>query len=108
MYERTTLQNPTPTVDAIIQKNSQILLVKRKKEPFKGYLVLLSGFVNEGERVEDAAKREIKEETSLDIELLISLVFTRSLREIQEDILCLQCLLERSLKVLTKQMRRTG
>jgi 8-oxo-dGTP diphosphatase len=60
-------KNPTPTVDAIIQKNSQILLVKRKKEPFKGYLVLPGGFVNEGERVEDAVKREIKEETSLDI-----------------------------------------
>jgi 8-oxo-dGTP diphosphatase len=63
-------KNPTPTVDAIIQKNSQILLVKRKKDPFKGYLVLPGGFVNEGERVEDAAKREIKEETSLDIELM--------------------------------------
>jgi len=63
-------KNPTPTVDAIIQKDSQILLVKRKKEPFKGYLVLPGGFVNEGERVEDAAKREIKEETSLDIELI--------------------------------------
>lgn len=63
-------KNPTPTVDAIIQKDSQILLVKRKKDPFKGYLVLPGGFVNEGERVEDAAKREIKEETSLDIELI--------------------------------------
>jgi 8-oxo-dGTP diphosphatase len=63
-------RNPTPTVDIIIRKDSQILLVKRKKEPFKGYLVLPGGFVNEGERVEDAAKREAKEETSLDIELV--------------------------------------
>ena len=63
-------KNPTPTVDAIIQKNSQILLIERKKEPFKGYMVLPGGFVNEGERVEDAAKREVKEETSLDIVLL--------------------------------------
>jgi 8-oxo-dGTP diphosphatase len=63
-------KNPTPTVDAIIQKNSKILLIERKKEPFKGYLVLPGGFVNEGERVEDAAKREVKEETSLDIVLL--------------------------------------
>jgi 8-oxo-dGTP diphosphatase len=63
-------KNPTPTVDAIIQKNSQILLIERKKEPFKGHLVLPGGFVNEGERVEDAAKREVKEETSLDIVLL--------------------------------------
>jgi 8-oxo-dGTP diphosphatase len=63
-------KNPTPTVDAIIHKNSQILLIERKKEPFKGYMVLPGGFVNEGERVEDAAKREVKEETSLDIVLL--------------------------------------
>jgi 8-oxo-dGTP diphosphatase len=33
-------RNPTPTVDTIIQRDSQILLVKRKNEPFKDYLVL--------------------------------------------------------------------
>jgi len=63
-------RNPTPTVDTIIQRDSRILLVKRKNDPFEGYLVLPGGFVNEGERVEDAAKREVKEETSLNIELL--------------------------------------
>ncbi|MDQ6724296.1 MAG: NUDIX hydrolase [Thermoproteota archaeon] len=63
-------KNPIPTVDTIIQKNSQILFVQRKKEPFKGYLVFPGGFVNEGEKVEDAAIREVKEETSLDIELV--------------------------------------
>jgi 8-oxo-dGTP diphosphatase len=44
-------------------------LIKRKNEPFKGYLALPGGFVNEGEKVEDAAKREVKEETSIDIYL---------------------------------------
>jgi 8-oxo-dGTP diphosphatase len=63
-------RNPTPTVDTIIQKDSQILLVKRKNEPFKGYLALPGGFINEGEKVEEAARREVKEETSLDIELI--------------------------------------
>jgi 8-oxo-dGTP diphosphatase len=63
-------RNPTPTIDIIIQKDPQILLVKRKNEPFKGYYALPGGFVNEGERVEEAAKREAKEETSLDIELV--------------------------------------
>jgi 8-oxo-dGTP diphosphatase len=61
--------NPIPVVDVIIQQDSEVLFAKRKKEPFKGYLGLPGGFVNIGETVEDAARREVKEETSLDIEL---------------------------------------
>ncbi|MDQ2685920.1 MAG: NUDIX hydrolase [Thermoproteota archaeon] len=63
-------KNPTPTVDIIIQKESKILLIKRKKDPFKNMMALPGGFVNEGETVEEAAKREIREETSLEIRLL--------------------------------------
>jgi 8-oxo-dGTP diphosphatase len=62
-------KNPTPTVDTIIHQDSKVLLVKRKKDPFKEKMVLPGGFINEGETVEDAAIREVKEETSLDIEL---------------------------------------
>lgn len=63
-------KNPIPTVDTIIQKDSQILFIERKKDPFKGFLVFPGGFVNEGERIEDAALREVKEETSLLVELV--------------------------------------
>lgn len=63
-------KNPTPTVDIIIEDDSRILLVKRKNEPFKDQLVLPGGFVNEGEKVEHAAKREVQEETSLDVDLI--------------------------------------
>jgi 8-oxo-dGTP diphosphatase len=63
-------KNPIPTVDTIIQRDSQILFVKRKKDPFKDRLAFPGGFVNEGEKVEDAAKREVKEETSLDVDLV--------------------------------------
>jgi ADP-ribose pyrophosphatase YjhB (NUDIX family) len=63
-------KNPIPTVDTIIQKDSQILFVERKKDPFKGFLVFPGGFVNEGEKIEDAALREVKEETSLLVELV--------------------------------------
>ena len=61
-------KNPVPTVDVILQKDSNILLVKRKKDPFKDHLALPGGFVNVGEKVEDAVKREAAEETSLEIE----------------------------------------
>jgi 8-oxo-dGTP diphosphatase len=63
-------KNPTPTADTIIQRGSKILLIKRKKDPFKNMLALPGGFVNEGETVEEAAKREIREETTLEIRLL--------------------------------------
>src|ERR671923_1640912 len=61
-------RNPVPAVDIILQKGSEILLVKRKNEPFKDHLALPGGFVNEGESVENAAIREAIEETSLEIE----------------------------------------
>lgn len=61
-------RNPTPTVDAIMQKGSKVLMIRRKKDPFKGMLALPGGFVNEDETVEDAMKREMFEETSLEVE----------------------------------------
>jgi len=60
-------KNPIPTVDAIIQKSSSILLVKRKKDPYKNQFALPGGFVNEGETIEEAIEREVYEETSLKI-----------------------------------------
>ncbi|MFY9964369.1 MAG: NUDIX hydrolase [Nitrososphaeraceae archaeon] len=63
-------RNPIPTVDVIIEQNSRILMIRRKNEPYKGCLALPGGFVDEGERIEDAARREANEETSLNIHLV--------------------------------------
>lgn len=61
-------RNPYPTVDIIIQlPDDRIVLVKRKNPPL-GW-ALPGGFVDYGESLEQAAVREAKEETSLDITL---------------------------------------
>ena len=60
--------HPYPTVDIIIEMgDGGVVLVKRKNPPF-GW-ALPGGFVDYGESLEDAAIREAKEETSLDITL---------------------------------------
>ncbi len=66
-------KNPIPTVDIIIEverEDSQkgVVLIKRKNPPF-GW-ALPGGFVDYGESLEEAARREAKEETSLEVELI--------------------------------------
>lgn len=58
---------PALTVDAVVEVDGKILLVKRMKEPFSGYWALPGGFVECGETVEQAVKREVGEETGMKI-----------------------------------------
>lgn len=61
-------RNPAPTVDIIIELHNGIVLIERKYPPH-GW-ALPGGFVDYGESLEQAAVREAKEETSLDIKLI--------------------------------------
>ena len=60
-------RNPKPTVDVVIACGGGVVLVRRANEPL-GW-ALPGGFVDEWERVEDAAAREALEETGLEVTL---------------------------------------
>lgn len=53
------------TTDIAVISNDEILLIKRKNEPFKEMWALPGGFVDKNETILNCAKRELQEETSL-------------------------------------------
>lgn len=64
-------KNPTPTVDVLIElegRPGELVFIERAHEPIG--LAIPGGFVDEGEWIADAAVREAKEETGLDVELV--------------------------------------
>jgi len=64
-----TYLNPKLAVAVIVNKGSRILLGKRGIPPGKGSWSFPSGYVDQGETVEDAALREVAEETGLKVAL---------------------------------------
>jgi 8-oxo-dGTP diphosphatase len=59
-------KTPLLTTDCVIcDKAGRVLLIRRKNEPFKGGYALPGGFVEIGETVEAACRREVAEETGL-------------------------------------------
>jgi ADP-ribose pyrophosphatase YjhB (NUDIX family)/L-amino acid N-acyltransferase YncA len=61
--------NPVVGAGALVEKDGQVVLVRRGVEPKAGYWSLPAGYVEGDEMAEDAAVREMEEETGLRIEL---------------------------------------
>lgn len=65
------IQTPMLAVDGIVlRRNGKIVLIRRANEPYRGKLALPGGFVEIGESVEDAVRREVREETGLETEII--------------------------------------
>lgn len=63
-------KRPILGVGAIILDRNRVLLVERGRSPLKGYWSLPGGVLETGERLEDGIRREVREETGLEIRSL--------------------------------------
>lgn len=63
-------ERPMVGVGVLIRVGEEYLLIKRASEPDKGMWSIPGGMVEIGEKVSEAAVREAKEETGLDVELV--------------------------------------
>lgn len=60
---------PMVAVGGVVKKGNSIVLVKRTHEPGKGFWSIPGGLVELGESVRDAVKREVREETGLEVKI---------------------------------------
>jgi len=64
---------PALTVDTVVvrgEREHEVLLIRRKHDPYAGKWAIPGGFVDENESLEEAARRELKEEANVDARAL--------------------------------------
>jgi thiamine-phosphate diphosphorylase len=61
---------PAPVTCTIIGSERNVLLVRRRYPPREGFWCLPAGFVEPGEHPSESARREVREETGLDVEIV--------------------------------------
>jgi ADP-ribose pyrophosphatase YjhB (NUDIX family) len=69
-------------VGAIVVRRDRVLMVERGREPLKGYWSLPGGVLHPGELLQDGLRREVREETGIEVRPLgVGEVFERLLRD---------------------------
>jgi len=78
-----TYEKPSVTVDCVVFDDcDRLLLIRRRNAPFAGQFALPGGFIDPGETTEDAARRELREETGLETrELRLAGVYSKPGRD---------------------------
>jgi 8-oxo-dGTP diphosphatase len=67
---------PSVTVDIVLltrEPTPRVLLIRRKRDPFAGAWALPGGFIEMDETLEESARRELREETGIDVSQLVQL-----------------------------------
>jgi len=74
-YKASWASTPYPvtfvTADALVTCSGHVLCIRRRVNPGAGLLAVPGGFVRQGERLQDGALRELKEETGIRVDKLI-------------------------------------
>ncbi|HXB71781.1 MAG TPA: NUDIX hydrolase [Candidatus Acidoferrales bacterium] len=75
-------KHPLVGVGAILLRRDRILMAQRGKEPLKGWWSLPGGALETGESLDEAVRREVREETGLEIlPLGVLEIFERIMRD---------------------------
>lgn len=73
---------PLVGVGAVVFDGPRVLLIERGQEPLKGWWTLPGGLVEAGERLDQALRREVLEETGLVVEpLTVAAIFERIVKD---------------------------
>ncbi len=56
--------------DMVLAEEGKVLLIRRGSEPFKGEWAVPGGRIEENETAEECARREMREETGLEVEIV--------------------------------------
>ena len=60
--------NPVPVVLTVLHTDKRVLMIRRAIKPYVGMWAPPGGYIDEGESIEAAAVRELREETGIEIE----------------------------------------